>query len=146
MIAEIGLADDEQAWQVTHQFIVHPEPAHRVMNRRVDTHRLFVGIFAGDALVHFEEIPVPLLDLLFTQSFDRIGEVQVDAASAGAYAESLVAYLFRRSRSDIAWRKISVARIFAFEVVVAVGFGNHMWRLAAIFFLFRHPDAPVVAQ
>ena len=43
-------------------------------------------------------------------------------------------------------RQVAEARIFAFEIVIAVRFGNRAGRLAAIFLALGHPDAAVVAQ
>ena len=48
----------EQAGEVAHQVVVNPKAAHGVVERRINPHRHFVRIFAGDLLVHVEEVAV----------------------------------------------------------------------------------------
>ena len=63
---------------------------------RVDPHRRRVGVLAGDALVHLEEVAVPGLDGVSAVAGDGVGEVEVDAVLERADAAAL-----RRPRS---WR------------------------------------------
>ena len=42
VIGEVRLAEHVQARHVAHQVVVDPEPAHRVVDRRVDAHRHLV--------------------------------------------------------------------------------------------------------
>jgi hypothetical protein len=53
------------------------------MHRRVDAHRLLVGVFAGDLLVDVEEIAVALPDRLLAETRDRVREIEINAAAAG---------------------------------------------------------------
>ena len=145
VIGEVGFAQNEQARQVAHQVVIHPQAAHRVMHRRVDAHRHSVGVLAGDALVHLEEIAVALADDFFAEPLDGIAEVQIDAAPAGADAAPFVADLLDGARSNIARREVAVARILALKEIIAVFFRNLVGR-AIVAALLRHPDAPVVAQ
>ena len=55
VIGKVRFADDEQARDVAHQIVINPQPAHRVMDRRINPHRHFVGIFAGDFFVDVEQ-------------------------------------------------------------------------------------------
>ena len=68
-----------QARHGGHQLVVDPEPAHRVVRRRVDPHRDRVRVLAGDPLVHLEEVPVALRHDVLPEAADRLGEVEVDA-------------------------------------------------------------------
>ena len=79
VIGEIGFADREQSGDRAHQVVIHPQSAHRVVDRRIDPHRNFVGIFAGDALVHVEQIAVAFVDAVLAEPLDGIGEIQIDA-------------------------------------------------------------------
>src|SRR5262245_52907864 len=115
------------------------------MHGGVDAHRLFVGVLGRDALVHIEEVAVALFDHALAEAPDRVGEIEVNAAPAGAGATPLVADLFGRARRDVARRQVAVARIFAFEVIIALVFGD-LARPATVAGLPRHPDAAVVAE
>src|SRR5215813_10904950 len=115
------------------------------MNRRVDAHRLFVGVFARDAFVHLEQVAVTLLDLVFAGAIDRVGKIEVDAAPAGPHAAPFVADLFGRAGRDVARRQVAVARVFSFEVIIAFVFGGLAWAAVVAGFL-RDPDAAVVAK
>ena len=44
VVGEVGLPEDEEPGQVGHQVVVHPEPAHRVVDGREDPHRHLVGV------------------------------------------------------------------------------------------------------
>src|SRR5262245_52138882 len=115
------------------------------MHGRVNAHRLFVGVLGRDALVHLEQVAVALLDHAFAEALDRVGKIEVDAAPAGADAATLVADLFGRARRDVARRQIAVARVFAFEVIIALVFED-LVRAAAVAGLLRRPDSAVVAE
>ncbi len=62
VIGKIRFADDEQAGDGRHQVVIHPQAAHGVVNRGINAHGDLIRIFAGDALVHFEEVAVALFD------------------------------------------------------------------------------------
>src|SRR5262252_2648801 len=115
------------------------------MYGRVDAHRLFVGVLGRDALVHLEEVAVALLDHAFAEALDRVGEIEVDAAPARPHAAALVTDLFGRARRDVARRQIAVARVSAFEIIIALVFGD-LARAAAVAGFLRRPDAAVVAK
>src|SRR5262245_64459999 len=101
------------------------------MHGRVDAHRLFVGVLGRDALIHLEEVAVALLYHAIAEALDRVGEIEVDAASARPHAATLVADLFGRARRDVARRPIAVARVFAFAIILAVLSGD-LVRAAAV--------------
>src|SRR5262245_62189900 len=115
------------------------------MHGRVDAHRLFVGVLGRDALVHLEQVAVALLDHAFAEALDRVGKIEVDAAPARPHAAPLVADLFGGARRDVARRQIAVARVFAFEVIIALVFED-LDRAAPVAGLLRNPDAAVVAK
>ena len=93
VIREVRLAEDVQAGHVAHQVVVDPQPAHRVMNRRVDAHRDFVRILVGDLFVHVEQVAVLLLDGFDPEALNRIAEIEVDGEPAVADAATFVADL-----------------------------------------------------
>ena len=146
VIGEIRFADDMQAGNVAHQIVVHPEAAHRVMDRRVNPHRRVVGIVAGDFFVDVEKISVTLADGRLAEARDRVLEVEINAAPARADAAAFVANFLGAARGNIARGEVAVARVFALEIIIAIGFRDVVRRPGAIFFPLRHPDAAVVAE
>ena len=104
-----------------------------------------VRILAGDAVVHLEEVAVALADGVLAEALDGFGEVEIDAEAGFADAAAFVADGFGVAGGDVAGDEVAEAGIAAFEVVVALGFGNLVGR-ALVALLLRHPDAAVVAQ
>ena len=145
VVGEVGLADHEQARDGAHQVVVHPEPAHGVVDGRIDPHRHLVRVLVGDPLVHLEEVAVPLPDGVLAEPGDGVGEVEIDAAAAGAHAAAVVADLLGGPGGDVARGEVAEAGVLPLEVVVALGFGN-LTRRPRVALLLRHPDPAVVAQ
>ena len=54
VIGKIRFADHKQSGHVAHQIVINPEPAHRVMDCGINSHRNPVGVFAGDLFVNFK--------------------------------------------------------------------------------------------
>ena len=99
------------------------------MHRRINPHRRFVGIFAGDLFVDVEKISVALANRVFAETLDRVGKIEINAASARADAAAFIANFLGRARRDIARREISEARIFSLEIIIALGFRDLVRRL-----------------
>ena len=91
MIGKIRFADDKQTGDVAHQIIVNPEPAHGVVDGRVNSHRHFIGIFAGYLFVNFEQIAVAFTNCVFTEALNRVGKIEINTPPAGANAAAFVA-------------------------------------------------------
>ena len=72
VVGEVRLADRVQPRDRRHQVVVDPQPAHRVVRGGVDAHRHAVGVLAGDALVHLEEVAVAGADDLDAEPRDRV--------------------------------------------------------------------------
>ena len=102
MIREVRLTRHVQAGDGAHQVVVHPEAAHGVVHGGIDAHRHFVWILVRDALVHLEQVAVPLVDGASAEALDGVTEVEVHAVSAGTNAATLVADLLRGARCDVA--------------------------------------------
>ena len=77
VIRKVRLPDDMQSRNRAHQVVVHPQPAHRIVHRRVDPHRHLIGLLGRDPVVHMKQIAVTLLDRVSAQPLDRFSEVQV---------------------------------------------------------------------
>ena len=82
VIGEVRLAQHEQAGNRRHQVVVHPQPAHRVVDGGVDAHRHLVRILVRDPLVHVEQVAVAAADRLDAEALDRVGEVQIHRQAA----------------------------------------------------------------
>ena len=121
MIGKIGFAEDEEAGDGGLEVVVHPEAAHGVVNCGIDAHGNFVGIFAGDAVVHFEEVAVAFGDFLYAEALDAVGEIEIDAEAGFADTVAGIAFGFGGAGSDVARNEIAEAGIAAFEIVVALG-------------------------
>ena len=98
MIGKIRFADDEQTGHVAHQIVIHPETTHRVVHRRVNAHRHLVSVLAGDFFIDLEEVSIALAYCVFTEPFDRIGKLEINAASSWTDAAAFVANFLRCTR------------------------------------------------
>lgn len=145
VVGVVRFADHKEAGHVAHEEVVDPETAHGVVRGRVNAHGRFVCVFAGNAFVHFEQVPVALLDDVCAEAVDRVREVQVNAFACGADAAAFVADLFSGARGDVSRCEVAEARVLAFEIVVAFVLGDVRGG-AAIAFFPGHPDASVVAE
>jgi hypothetical protein len=79
VIGKICFAQHMQAGDVRHQIVIHPQPAHRVVDGRINHHRQCVWIFAGDLFVHLEKVAVTRADRRLAEALDRIAEIKVNA-------------------------------------------------------------------
>ena len=93
VIGEIGFTNHEQAGHIAHQIVIHPETAHRVVHGGINSHRHFVGVLAGNLFVHLEQVSVAFANGLYAEPFDRISEIEIDAASASTDTAAFVANL-----------------------------------------------------
>ena len=145
VIGEVGLARGIQTGDGGLKFVVDPQSAHRVVRGRVDAHRHVIGVLAGDALVHLEEVAVALFDHVAAETIDRIAEVQVHAVLQRTNTATRVDRTLGRARRDVARGQVAVARIQTLEDVVALLLGNLGGRTIVVRVL-RDPHATVVAQ
>ena len=152
MVAEIGLAGGEKAGNGSLQFIVDPQAAHGVVHGGIDHHGILIGIHIDNLLVHLEEVAVFLLHDVASETFDGIGEVEVDGQARGAYAVAGVAALLGGTAGHVARHQVAEGGISALEVVVALLFGyingTQLTRTYSlgILLLLGHPDTAVVTQ
>ena len=124
VIGEVRLAEHVETGHVAHEVVVDPEAAHRVVDRGVDPHRHLVRVFVGDAVVHLDEVPVPLLDDVVAEALDRVGEVEVHAVLQRTDAAAGVDLALRRARRDVTRHEVAERRVATLEEVVAFGFGD----------------------
>ena len=108
------------------------------MQCRVDHHRSLVWIIVRDLFVHIEQVTVFLLNDLFTQAIDRVGEIQEYGQARAVHAETCVATLFSGTRSHVARNQVSECRITPLQIIITVvvtqGFGHHsQFRLEVTF-------------
>lgn len=111
MVGEVCFAENEQAGDCAFESVVNPEAAHRVVGGGIYAHRRFVGVFAGDAFVHIEEVAVFFLYGFDAVAPDGVCEVEINAASftvdCGAHAASVVARFLRRARGNVAGSEVA---------------------------------------
>ncbi len=145
VVGEIRFSGDVQAFDIAHQIVVHPEPAHRVVHGRVDSHRHLVRILVRDALVHLEQIAVAFFYHVSAEPLDCIGKVEIDAKAGFTHSPALVADLLCGARGDVTRSEIPERRILPLQEVIAFGFRD-LPRVALIARLLRNPHASVVSQ
>ena len=115
------------------------------MHGRIDAHRRLVTVFAGNLLVHLEQVAVLLLDGGAPHPLYRVAQIQVHRLPGSANAVTAVAHLLGGARGDIARHQVPERRVTLLQVVVALLLRDG-GRRARVALLFRHPHAPVVAQ
>ena len=173
VVGEVALADRIAAFYRGHQFVVHPDTAHRIVHGRIDHHRGHIRIIVGDHLVHLEKVsvfffhhfPSKVVYLLLRRVFDAllvrfdssiavnsVFEVQIHSLACSVHTVTGVAALFGGTRSHVARNEVAESRIAAFQIKVAVCVGNigrfflaGLDRLGILFFS-RYPDTAVVTQ
>ena len=145
LVGEVGLTEHVEAGHVAHQVVVDPEPAHRVVDGRVDPHGNLVRVLVGDALVHLEEVPVALLDHVVAEALDRLLEVEVDAVLLRPDTATGVDFGLDRARRHVARHEVAERGVAPLEEVVAVVDGD-LVGCPGIVELLRDPDPTVVAQ
>ena len=91
MIGKVCFADDKQTGHVAHQIIINPEPAHRVVHGRINSHRQLISVFAGYLFVNLEQISIALANRIFTDPLDCVGEIEINASPAWTDAAAFVA-------------------------------------------------------
>ena len=128
VVREVGLAKHMQSRNGAHQVVVNPEAAHRVVDRRVDSHRDAIRILVGDLRVHVEEVAVAGAYHVRAEPANGVGEIEVHGQTAVADAASFVAHRLGVAGRDVARDQIAEARIPPLEVVVAIGLRDLLWR------------------
>ena len=83
------------------------------MHRRINAHWRLVGVFARDFFIHVEQVAIALANFILAETFDGVGEIEVNAEAARTDAAPLVAHFLGRARGDVARREIAEARILA---------------------------------
>lgn len=152
VVGEVGFAEDEQTGDAAHEVVVDPETAHRVVNGGVDHHGFFVGAAVGDFFVHVEEVAVLSADPFLAHACDGVLEVEEDTESGNGDAAAVVALFLGGAGRDVTRREVTEGGVFAFQVVVAIFFGDvgSFHFLAADFFsdftCFGNPDATIIAE
>ena len=58
VVGEVALTDGEKAIDGGHEFVVHPDSAHGIVDGGENLHGGFVGALVGDLFVHVEEVTV----------------------------------------------------------------------------------------
>ena len=144
MVREVGLTDRVQARHRGHQVVVHPKATHRVVDGRIDPHRLLVWVLTGNPVVHIEQVPVLLGDGIHAVTGDGYLEVKEHTVLQWAYAPALVTHRFGITRRHVTWHQVSKGRVFAFQVVVAFSLGD-LGGHACVVVCVGYPDATIVA-
>ena len=116
------------------------------MAGRINAHGNPVRVLRGDALVHVEQVAVPLLNHPAAQPLDGVVEIEIHAVAALAHASLFIAHHLGIARGHVARHQIAKAGIFALQKVIAIGLNDRGRRLSAIFFALGHPNAAIVAQ
>src|SRR6185437_4339406 len=128
VIREVRFTDHEESWNGTHEIVIYPEPSHRIVRRRVNSHGCMAGIFPCDPLIHVEKVPITLADHVKPLLGDDVGEIQVHAVAAWSDAAVFVTHGFHGTGCNISWCEIAETWVSAFQKVVAFRSGNILRR------------------
>ena len=145
MVGEVGLADAVQPGHRSHQVVVHPEAAHRVVDGRVDTHGLLVRILTGDPVVHVEQVPVLGRDGFQAVTGDGRREVQVHAILQRADAAPFVTHCLSVAGRYVSGHQVAEGRVLTLQVVVALDFRD-VTRRPGVVERRGDPDPAVIAE
>ena len=152
MVREVTLADCEEARNVRREFIVYPKSAHRIVNSRINHHRVIVRAHVSNFFVHIEEVTVACFYDVAAQTVDSFREVEEYGKARVVYAEAGIAALFSSAAGYVAGNEVTESRVAALEVVVAILFRNVAsfkfagLQLLSIFNFLGNPNAAVVTQ
>ena len=152
MVREVALTDSKETLDRGLELVVYPNTTHGVVDSGEDLHGLVVGRYVSDLLVHIEEVAVAGSDGVAAKVADSLREVEEYSQTGVVHAESLVAAFLSGTRSHVARHEVTECWIAAFQVVVAVFFGDVRALLGAclqclgVFNVLRNPDAAVVTQ
>ena len=124
VVREVRLTEDIQTGQVALQVVVHPQAAHRVMDRRVDSHRDFVRVFSGDLLVHVKEVAVLASHDIFAITFDGCCEIEIHRQTGRPDAVAGITAFLCRAGRDVARSEVTIRGVTPFEIVVSFALGN----------------------
>ena len=72
VVREVTFTDGKETIDGGHQFVVHPDTTHGVVDSREDLHWSFVRRLVGDFFVHIEEVTIASFDFLATEVFDSL--------------------------------------------------------------------------
>ena len=124
VVGKIGFPGNKKAGNRRHQLVIHPQSAHRVVDRGKNPHRNFVRVFSGNLLIHVEEVSVFFADDRFSHAANGIGEVQIDAHASRPDAAPLVAHFLGVARGDVARNQVSETRVAPLKIIIALVLGN----------------------
>ena len=145
VIGEVRLANHKQTGDGAHQVVIHPGSTHGIMHGGINAHGLLVGVLTGDLFIHVEKIAVTFTHLVFTQTLDGIGKIQINTETARPHATTFIAGFLGGARRDITRSQVSIAGIFALEEIIPLTFGD--FRSGPfVRLLLGNPDATVVSE
>ena len=111
VIREVDFASRIETGDRGHQLVVDPQPAHRVVTGGVHAHRGRVRIFAGDALVHLEQVAVALFHDVLAKARDRCREIEVSPVLQRPNPATTVNCALRCARGNVARCQVAEARV-----------------------------------
>src|SRR5574344_69490 len=62
MIGEVALAKRKQSLDGSLQFVINPDTTHRIVDGRINHHRIFIRIYVRNLFIHIEEVTITLLN------------------------------------------------------------------------------------
>ena len=104
MVGEVTFTDGKQALDGSLKLVVYPDTAHRVVDSRINHHRIIVfhavdfvsqltGVHVGDFFVHVEKIAVTLEHYVDAQTLDTFREVEEYGQTGIVHTETFIATL-----------------------------------------------------
>ncbi len=115
------------------------------MNGGIDHHGRCIGILTGDFFIHLEEIAVFGRNPILSFPLDGVPEIQIYRQAGFPYPFAQVALFLGVSGRHVPGNQIAETRVFAFQVIVPLGFGDG-FRGTLVAGFCRHPHPAVVSQ
>ena len=145
VVRKIRFAGNKQTGNITLKVVINPEPTHRIVHSGEDLHGLFVRIFAGDIFVHIKKIPVLAGNRITAVTFNRISKIKVNCSSGWTNPHSIITNELGISGGHITRHEVSKSRIFLFQVIISILFGNVVG-MAIVIAVFRYPNTSIVTE
>ena len=117
-----------------------------------DLHRLLVGAYVGNLLIHIEQVAVASLDDLLTQTLDSGLEIEEYCQTGLVHAVASVATLLSSTRCNVTRYEVTECGVATLQVVVAILLSDiRRLDLACtqsldVLHLLGNPDTTVVTQ
>ena len=120
VVWEVTFSDSVQSRDGCHQVVVNPKTSHRVVDCRVNHHRIVVRVNSSDLFVHLEQVSVTFLDYVSSQTVDSVFEIQEHGFTGVVYSESGIASFFSGAGCHVTRNQVSECWVTTLQVEITI--------------------------